>query len=184
MNRTYWVWGLLAVPSLLILYRFSTDAITYGQALHQSGQFSVAFLVLVLSITPLRHVFRNAPWTRWLLTHRRYLGVASFAYASLHTIIYLEHKWAAGLILEEGLEVPLATGWLALFLFLVLALTSNNPAVRVLGRYWKSLHQWVFVAAGLVFVHWILASFDPAVAYAGVALLLVIESLRLAPVKS
>ncbi len=184
MNKTYWFWGLLAVPGLLVVSLYGTDAITYGQAVHQTGQWSVALLVLVLSITPLQRVFTNASWLTWLRMHRRPLGVASFVYAGLHTAIYLERKWGAGLILKEGLEAPLATGWLAAFLMLLLALTSNGASVRMMGARWKSLHRAVYPAAALTLLHWLLASFNPVPAYFVAGLLLLIEGLRYASPKS
>ena len=63
--------------------------------------------------------------------------IESFAYAALHTGVYLERKWGAGLIVEEGLDAPLGTGWLALFVLLILALTSNGLSVGILRERWK-----------------------------------------------
>ena len=73
------------------------------------------------------------------------------------------------------------TGWLAFAIFLPLALTSNDASVRMLGRSWKRLHRAVYAAAVLSFAHWILEAFDPAVAYAHLAVLAAIQSARLAP---
>ncbi|NNC77951.1 MAG: sulfite oxidase subunit YedZ [Woeseiaceae bacterium] len=178
MKKT-WVWTLLSVPALVICVRYFIDSISYGQAIHQTGQWSVGILILTLAITPLRKAFGPKPWLLGTLKHRRALGVACFSYASLHTLFYLERKWGADLIIKEGLEWPLATGWLALAIFLALAITSNDVSVRKMKRGWKRLHRAVYAAALLTFVHWWLATFDPANAYVFAAVLLAVQLLRL-----
>lgn len=172
------VWVLLGIPGLMILIRYLSDAISYGQVIHESGQWSVGLLIVVLSVTPLRRVLRGA-WLRFVMFHRRALGVASFGYAALHTGVYLERKWGAGLIIPEGLEPWLATGWLAFFIFVVLAATSNDLSVRALRAGWKRLHRSVYLAAVLTCTHWVLATFDPTLAYISLAALIAIEMQRL-----
>lgn len=177
----YSVWGLLAIPFVYITSRHAIDAISYGKVIHETGQWSVGLLVVAMAITPLRRVFTSAGWLNSLLYHRRAIGVASFAYAAHHTIIYMERKWGANLILTEGLKPSLATGWIALLIFLLLALTSNNSSVRSLGRKWKLLHRSVYIAAALVFAHWALASFNPIPAYLVLGILCAIELIRFIP---
>ena len=173
------VWTLLSIPFVLICVRFARDDISYGQVIHQTGIWSAGLLIAALAITPLRKVFASAKWLASVVPHRRALGVASFAYAALHTGVYLERKWGADLILKEGVEAPLATGWLAFAVFLVLAVTSNDASVRALGRTWKRVHRWVYVATVLTFAHWWLASFDPTLAYVFAAVLVLAQALRL-----
>ncbi|MEL7312353.1 MAG: ferric reductase-like transmembrane domain-containing protein, partial [Pseudomonadota bacterium] len=120
---TYWLWFLLAIPGVWILARFLGDQISYGQTLHLTGNWSVGLLALALSITPLRKVLRHARWPLKLQKHRRAIGVASFGYAAFHTLVYLERKWGYGYILPEAMRPELATGWIALLIFLVLAAT-------------------------------------------------------------
>ena len=155
--------------------RFANDSISYGQVIHQTGLWSAGLLVASLAITPFRKVFNSVAWTLWLLSHRRAIGVASFAYAALHTGVYLERKWGADLILQEGLELELATGWLAFAIFVVLAATSNNASVRALGRTWKRLHRTVYAATILTFAHWFLAAYDATVGYILAGLLVLLQ---------
>jgi len=177
-SRKYGLWALLAVPALYILGRYLKDAIPYGQVIHDTGNWSIGLLSLALAVTPLRRVLPEARWPRWLMTHRRALGVASFAYAALHTSTYLQRKWGYGYILKEGVEPDLLTGWLALTIFLLLAITSNDASVRALRRNWQRLHRTVYVAAGLVFAHWILTALERQTAYICLAVLCAIELLR------
>ena len=184
MHKKHWIWVLLAAPATLILYQFGADAISYGQTIHRSGYWSVALLLIALSLTPLQRVSGKTVCISFLMRQRRAIGIASFAYAVLHTSVYLERKWGAGLIVKEALEPSLGLGWLALFVFLILALTSNNASVRVLRARWKTLHRSIYLAAVLTFAHWILATFDPLAAYVCLALILLIEMLRLTSAKS
>ena len=170
---------VLSVPFVWICIRFADDTVTYGQVVHQTGLWSAGMLLAALAVTPLRKVFGSKRWFAWFSRHRRALGVASFAYAALHTGVYLERKWGADLILKEGLEADLATGWVALAIFLVLAVTSNDAAVRAMGRSWKKLHRWVYAATALILAHWWLAVFELTMAYAFVAVLVLVQAPRL-----
>lgn len=167
------------MPFAVICVRFAYDTISYGQVIHQTGLWSSGLLVAALALTPLRSIFRSARWPLSIVPYRRAIGVASFAYAALHTGVYLERKWGADLIINEGLEAPLATGWVAFAIFTLLAITSNDASVRAMGRAWKRLHRFAYVATVLTFAHWWLASFDPALAYVFAAVLLAIQSPRI-----
>jgi len=112
------------------------------------------------------------------LRQRRALGVAAFAYAFLHTVVYLARKVDVGLIIEEGMAPDLATGWVALAVFAVLAMTSNDASIRFLRRKWKPVHRLVYAGALLTFAHWVLAAFDPAQAYVYFAILAAFEATR------
>lgn len=179
MQNNYWVWALLTLPAIWMLYQLQVDAATYGQTIHRSGQWSIALLIAVLAVTPLRRLTRSV-WVTNLTRYRRAIGVACFGYAALHTGVYLERKWGADLILKEGLEPDLAIGWVALSVFLLLGITSNATSTRLLGPSWKRLHRSVYLAAVLTFTHWILATFDSQVAYICLAALVLIEMLRFA----
>jgi sulfoxide reductase heme-binding subunit YedZ len=163
---------------MYILGRYLNDSISYGQVINETGNWSVGLLSIALAVTPLRRVLREAKWPRRIMTYRRALGVASFAYAAFHTLTYLQRKWGYGYILEEGVEPDLLTGWIALVIFSMLAITSNDKSVRVLRKNWQRLHRTVYIAAGLVFAHWILTAFERQTAYICLAALCVVESLR------
>ncbi len=180
----YAVWAALAAPALHILYRYVADTMSYGQVIHETGDWSVGLLFVALAVTPLGRIAARSAWLGFLRFHRRALGVASFGYAALHTIVYLERKWGADLILTESLKPEIATGWFALLIYVLLAITSNNLSVRRLGRKWKTLHRTVYVSAALVFAHWILTSFNSKLAYAVLIALCLVETLRWLPKRS
>lgn len=174
------LWLALALPGLWTAYRWAAtpEVYGYGHAIGDSGDWAAWLLLLTLSVTPLRLLFRRRSWSTWLMRHRRDFGLASFAYAAAHAIVYLADKASLDAILSDFRAPDIAVGWLALALFVPLAATSNDMAIRALKRSWKRLHRLVYPAAILTFLHWALASFDPTTAYLHIALLAVILLVR------
>lgn len=161
---------LLALPGVWLAVGYAGDRLFYGEVVHASGEWAMRFLLAALAVTPLRRVFPRSAWTAWLLQRRRYLGVAAFAYAVLHAIVYLQRIADLPRILAEAAEAGLLTGWIGLALFLPLAITSNDASVRRLGPWWKTLHRLVYAAAAASFAHWILVAFDRTTTYVYLAI--------------
>lgn len=176
---TYGIWLLLSLPFAWLLYQYLNEEIYYGGFVHDTGRYAVWLLLFTMAIAPLRLTFARSQWTRLLMQLRRSFGVAVFGYAAAHLIAYIIKSETLDRIVEEAAEAQLWTGWLAMVIFFVLALTSSDWFVRRLGRNWKSLHRFVHVAAILTFAHWILTAFDPTTAYWHAALLLLLEGWRL-----
>jgi sulfoxide reductase heme-binding subunit YedZ len=170
---------LLALPFVWIANAFRIGELFYGEVIHMSGVFSARLLLLTLAITPMRLLFSDSEWPNWLLHRRRYLGVATFAYAALHTVVYLDHKADARLIVQDAMEFSMWTGWLAMLIFAALAVTSNDASVKNMKRAWKKLHRWVYLAAVLTFIHWIFSAFDFIPGLIHFVILLSLESYRM-----
>lgn len=175
------LWLLLALPGLWLVGRWAVAprVYGYGHAIADSGVWSAWLLMLTLAVTPIRLLMRRHAVSIWLVRHRRDIGVASFAYAAAHTIIYLASKSSLANVLQDLGSREMLVGWLALILFVPLAATSNDMATRALRRSWKHLHRLVYPAAILSFLHWVWAAFDPAEAYLHIAILAAIELLRI-----
>lgn len=152
----YWLWLVLAIPAFFIIHEAvtSTNPRIFHILVHPSGETSARLLIISLMVTPLVMLFRERRWPRWLLRNRRYLGVAAFAYGALHTLFYVLDKGTLDQIVGEFERLYIWTGWLAFLIFLPLAATSMDYAVRKLGRQWKSLQRWVYAAAILTLIHW------------------------------
>lgn len=179
MNKSrHLLWAALALPVVIQTYRYSAEGIFYGEYLHWTGIWATYLLIVTLAVTPMRFVFGAAEWMRWLGRHRRDLGVASFVYALAHAIAYLIRKADLGLIVDEALAAGMLTGWVAFLLFLPLALTSNDYAVRRLKKRWKTVHRLVYVAALMTLAHWILTAFDPTTGYFALAIVVVLLAMR------
>jgi sulfoxide reductase heme-binding subunit YedZ len=179
------LWALLAAPLALLTYNYVSETtgligeVYYGGYVHDTGRAAAWLLLAVLAVTPLRLTLPGNAAIRWLAAQRRYFGVAAFAYAAAHLAAYLAQQEMPR-ILEDLAEAGFWTGWIAFFIFVPLALTSNDLSVRLLRRGWKTLHRFSHLAAILVFVHWALTAFDPFLAGCHIAGLALIEAWRLA----
>ena len=179
LNSRYFLWAVLALPFAGLGNSFRAGDLYYGEMIHISGELSARLLLLSLSITPLRLFFNKSNWPNWLLQRRRYFGVAAFAYAVVHTVVYLDRKIGSGLLWQEAAEFSMWTGYLALLLFVPLAITSNDASVRRFRRRWKKLNRWVYFAALLTFTHWIFIAFDFVPGLIHFLVLLVPETYRI-----
>lgn len=173
LNSGYFIWALLALPSLpMVLALVSGQPGPDGKPvaemlLHPTGEFSARFLIICMILTPMRMLFPESGFWRWMMKRRRYFGVAAFAYAALHTGLYIIDMGSLQAILGEALELGIWTGWLAFLVFVPLAVTSNDWSVRKMGPAWKTLQRWVYVAAVGTVLHWIFLhnNFGPALVH-------------------
>ena len=181
-NSRLTLWLVLALPGLWIAWRWiaTPELYGYGHAIGDSGDWAAWLLMATLAVTPLRLMFRKQAWAIWLMRRRRDLGVASFAYALTHTVMYLIRKGSPEFVFAELSTPYILAGWIALALFLPLAITSNDFSVRRLKRSWKRLHRLVYSAAILAFLHWVWSTFDPTTAWIHVGILAAIEIVRVA----
>lgn len=174
------LWAVLAVPALLVLYRYgSTPGIWPGDLLHPTGEWSARFIIIALMLTPLAQLFPASRAIKWLVRHRRAFGVAAFAYALLHLIFYvLDMETVAAMLAEIGAPA-IWTGWLALLCMLVPAAASNDAAMRSLRRNWKRVQRLAYPAAVLTLVHWLLIHDGKVSALVHFAPLTLLETFRL-----
>ncbi|NJM84205.1 MAG: iron reductase [Tabrizicola sp.] len=152
----YWLWGLLALFPASWLYQAvsSTDERILHVLVHPTGEWAARLLILTLMMTPLAMIFKGKAVSRWLKKSRRHFGVAAFVYAAMHTVFYLADKASLDRVMEELPRLYIWTGWLAFAIFIPLAATSMDWAVRKMGPGWKSLQRWTYLAAVLTLIHW------------------------------
>jgi sulfoxide reductase heme-binding subunit YedZ len=123
---------------------------------HTLGDWILIFLVITLSVTPLRRLLK---W-QWLVRLRRMFGLYAFFYAVLHFAAYigLDQFFDFHAILKDIIKRPFITvGFACLVLMVPLAATSTNAMVRRLGgRRWQQLHRLVYLIAigGVIHFWW------------------------------
>jgi len=148
-------WVLLALPATLMLMSLANGSATAERLLHPTGEFAARFMIFAMMITPLRMLFPRTRWLQWMVRRRRWLGVAAFAYALIHTLLYIIDMGALQPMLDEFWALGIWTGWIAFAIFIPLALTSNDASQRWLLASWKRLQRFVYPAALLTLAHWI-----------------------------
>ncbi|MFK7948165.1 MAG: sulfite oxidase heme-binding subunit YedZ [Saprospiraceae bacterium] len=155
LTGKYILWLLLAIPGTLLSINYLKGEINYNMIMHITGEFAGRFLVISLIATPIALMFPKGRVSKWLIRNRRFFGLAAFAYTLLHTIFYiLEYPFSE--IINEFSDIAILTGWIAFFVFIPLAMTSTDAAIRRMGASWKKLQRWVYLAAIMAFAHWAL----------------------------
>ena len=117
------------------------------------GNWSLRFMMITLSITPLR---RLTGWN-WLIRFRRMLGLFTFFYVLMHflTWLLLDQGLLVSAILEDIIKRPFITiGFIAFLLLTALAITSTNGFRRRMGGHWQTLHNTVYLIAVLGVWHY------------------------------
>ena len=126
-----------------------------------TGMLTLVFLLISLSVTPLRKV---TGWN-WLTRFRRILGLYAFFYGFLHLITYIwfDRFFNLRSTASDIIQRPfIAVGMLSFFLMIPLAVTSTNKMIKRLGgKRWTQLHRLAYVAgAGGVLHFWMLVKSD------------------------
>jgi len=146
----------------------------------ETGEMGLRFLVITLSLTPLRWILKQT----WPLRLRRMLGLFAFFYVCVHFLTYLvlDQQLDLRAIIDDLVERPyVLAGTTAFCILLPLAVTSTRGWVKRLGRRWQSLHRWVYIAATASIVHYIwLARGDLIEPFVYLGILLVLFVYRLA----
>lgn len=151
-----------------------------------TGTLTLIFLLLTLSITPLRKLFN----LNWLGRYRRLLGLYAFFYGLLHLLAYVwfDKFFDLRAIVTDVVERRFViVGMMAFFLMVPLAVTSTNAMIRRLGgRRWNRLHKLTYAVATLGVLHYYLlvkADTRKPLAYGAVLALLLAYRLIVAYLK-
>jgi sulfoxide reductase heme-binding subunit YedZ len=140
-------------------------------ALDTTGLTALVFIMLTLSVTPLRKL------TGWnFLSHfRRMLGLFAFFYGSVHFLIYFgfDKSFSIHDVIAESIYKPfIMFGMAALLMMIPLAATSTNGIIKSMGAArWKKLHRLVYYIAIAGVLHFYLkvkADHRVPLMYAGV----------------
>ncbi|HHJ36759.1 MAG TPA: sulfoxide reductase heme-binding subunit YedZ, partial [Gammaproteobacteria bacterium] len=141
------VFMLCLLPFILLVVGAINDGLGVNPVetlTHETGQWALRFLLITLSVTPIRRLTK----VLWIIKLRRMLGLYAFFYAILHfiTYIWLDQFFDWAEILIDIPKRPFITiGFVSLLLLLPLAITSTNSMQRRLKKRWLTLHKLVYV---------------------------------------
>jgi methionine sulfoxide reductase heme-binding subunit len=127
---------------------------------HATGDWVIRFLLITLSVTPIRKLFHLPQLARY----RRMLGLFAFFYVCLHfmTWFWLDKAFDFSEMWKDILKRRFITvGMLAFALLIPLAITSTAGWVRRLGfARWQRLHRLVYFSAlaGVIHYYWLVKS--------------------------
>ncbi|CAG1023487.1 Protein-methionine-sulfoxide reductase heme-binding subunit MsrQ [Patescibacteria group bacterium] len=152
-------WGLLFAGLIPLLWLFVDIFLNQLggnpiEAIHiRLGDWALRFLCVTLAITPIQIM------TRWrgLADFRQLFGLYTFFYATLHVLVYvvIDHAFDWSLLLKDILESAyIWFGVLAYIIIFLLGVTSPKAAKKRLGKNWKKLHRFIYLAAAAAIVHY------------------------------
>lgn len=122
---------------------------------HSTGDWTLIFILLTLSITPIRRLTRQY----WLIGLRRMIGLFAFFYGSLHftTYFWIDKFFNVHEIVKDIYKRPFITvGFSAFVLMIPLAATSTAWSIRRLGgKNWQRLHRLIYLTAILGVIHYV-----------------------------
>jgi sulfoxide reductase heme-binding subunit YedZ len=122
---------------------------------HSTGDWTLTFLLVTLSITPLRKLTRQY----WLIGLRRMFGLYAFFYGTLHltTYVWLDKFFDVHEMLADVAKRRFITAGLTGFVLMIpLALTSTKGWIRRIGgKRWQALHRLIYFSAAAGVIHYI-----------------------------
>ena len=122
---------------------------------HSTGDWTLIFLLVTLSITPLRKLTRQY----WLIGLRRMFGLYAFFYGTLHltTYVWLDKFFDVHEMLADVAKRRFITAGLTAFVLMIpLALTSTKGWIRRIGgKRWQTLHRLIYFSAAAGVIHYI-----------------------------
>lgn len=148
--HTFMTVPAVLIALALILNRLGVNPIQTATQL--TGDLAIIGLGLSLACTPVQILTGS----KHIATYRRPFGLYAFAYAGVHFLLFagLDYAFDLPLLLDEFLHKRyLWVSLPALIILITLAITSTNKAIRALGKRWKRLHQFVYLAGGLIVLH-------------------------------
>ena len=128
------VFILSTIPFLFIFYKIYFNKLgpePVKEITHFTGEWTLIFICLTLSITPLKRLTNLTMW----VSFRRMLGLFVFFYASLHLMTYvgLDYRFDLNSISKDVLTKKfIFIGFAAWLLMVPLAITSSKKMIGLL----------------------------------------------------
>lgn len=146
------LWPILSIGIDILQNNLGANPIEFVE--RHFGKWTLIFLCLTLSMTPLRNITTISQW----ILYRRMLGLFVFFYASIHLLCYiwLDYHFAWIDIKNDIIKHRyVLVGFLAWLLLLPLAFTSSDRMMRRLKVNWKRLHRLIYLIAILGVLHFV-----------------------------
>jgi methionine sulfoxide reductase heme-binding subunit len=161
MKRNRWLKPVVFLAALGPLARLGWKGLTGDLGANpiqvitfSTGTWTLVFLLITLSITPLRRISGQ----NGLIQYRRMAGLFAFFYGVLHllTYLWLDQFFDLPAIVKDVYKRPFITAGFTGFVLLVpLAITSTKGWIRRLGKRWQTLHRLIYLSAIAGVVHFL-----------------------------
>lgn len=151
--------GVIGLTRIMV----ASDQLFYIRSEQIFGLLSILYWYLALIISPLNKVTGKRSYTDSLVFSRRAIGVSAGYFALLHSgIATWGQLGGIGALqsLPSKFKISLLLGGVALFVLIIMMLTSFDRVVRVMTpRRWKLLHRLTYVGGIAAVLHiWLIGS--------------------------
>ena len=151
------IFFLSLIPFFIIIYKIYFNQLgpePVKEITHHTGEWTLIFICLTLSMTPLKKLTNLNIWVQF----RRMLGLFVFFYATIHLLTYVgidyRFKWEP--IFDDVIKKKyIFIGFSAWLLLVPLAITSSDKMLRLLRHNWKKLHRLIYIIAIFGSLHFI-----------------------------
>ncbi|MFC2142860.1 ferric reductase-like transmembrane domain-containing protein [Candidatus Aenigmatarchaeota archaeon] len=131
---------VISSPSGLITFYVSTF-----------GFISLIGIIFVLFI-PLFLKIKQNNFTSVLMGNRRWIGIYVFIFALIHLVIVYNFFFNWDIV--NAISNPYrAIGSIAFLVLLIMAITSNNTAMKKLGKNWKRIQYFIYAVLIITIFH-------------------------------
>ncbi len=150
------IWITFLFVQSAYAYANVASSMTYLTRLY--GLSALLGLFVVLTPGLIKAFFPRFGWNPLLINARAALGLSVFFFMALHAFLAftrnLDGKFTALQFLSTRHQVALVASSLALVVFIAMALTSSEKAIRWMTfTKWKRLHRLIYIATILVIFH-------------------------------
>ena len=148
---------LSLMPIFFIIYQIINNQLgpePIKDITHHTGKWTLYFIVMTLSITPLKKITKLNIW----INYRRMFGLFIFFYASVHLMTYvgLDYRFDLASIGDDIIKKKyIFIGFLAWLLLIPLAVTSNLRMMKILKEKWKKLHRLIYLISLFGVIHYL-----------------------------
>ncbi len=128
------------------------DIFEFGR---RTGEFALVFYLLTL-IPGILSRIQQPPWTLAgviIQPYRRHLGIMTFLTAFIHMSFALGFPALVNWSLPQIIGSPKLYGIVALTILFPMWITSNDVSQKALGKNWKRMHRFTYIALFMIFLH-------------------------------
>ncbi len=121
----------------------------------RTGEFALVFYLLTL-VPGILSRLQQPPWTLLgviIQPYRRHLGIMTFLTAFIHMSFTTGFPALVNWHLPTIIGSPKLYGIVALSILFPMWITSNDMSQKVMGKKWKFMHRFTYVALFMVFLH-------------------------------
>jgi DMSO/TMAO reductase YedYZ heme-binding membrane subunit len=156
----------LQIKSAVLVFSFLLSILIYfwtNRLTDIYGIVSIVYLILVMLAGPLYRLYPEFPFKSFYRSSLGGLGISTFYFAFLHSYIgffRVLHGFNGLSFLSNNYLLSLIFGLIALLILALMAGTSFTWAMKALGKKWKTLHRFIYLAGIGIILHTIMVGSD------------------------